>query len=488
MNCCGEWKEGKGKDQGDRRGHVADWGGGFGMVSEDNTSNVGIRRVGEVGGMDDPRVIAKKLQAGPDLAPGVAVVAGPDRDGARGAAGCQGLLATDTSSALPQICNDGLRVDDNHDGGYPDENEDDSGGGAFLKAAAAQCASGGDADMARSDESEGTAGMEKGEEMDKENREVEKISIPPSEEMARPPMSSTVSISPLAETPAGANVADGGFRGFDLARPVRQSFSQASGVDADLLLARVLQEQERAYLLLTGFGAHGYGSESEELLGGVFDDGNLLHLGRAENDARVEGDGDGPAAGEDDGGTGSQGRPGQGAHSEGNAQEPLDQRTRESMEIDGTRYDDDESLARALQEEEDREMTARLMALACSLPESPEDSEDEGLQDVWAQEYDPDNFSYEELVALGDVVGTESRGLPQEVIASLPRSTYGQVRQQSGSGEGDGSSQSTVAEEEQCVVCRLEFEAADTVTVLGCNHVYHSECIQGWLNINKWKT
>ncbi|RRT51019.1 hypothetical protein B296_00051359 [Ensete ventricosum] len=44
-------------------------------------------------------------------------------------------------------------------------------------------------------------------------------------------------------------------------------------------------------------------------------------------------------------------------------------------------------------------------------------------QDVW-QDIDPDEYVYEELVALGEVVGTESRGLSADMIASLPSVNY----------------------------------------------------------------
>ena len=40
-------------------------------------------------------------------------------------------------------------------------------------------------------------------------------------------------------------------------------------------------------------------------------------------------------------------------------------------------------------------------------------------------------------------------------------------------------------QEEQCVICRVEFENGETLKALPCNHHYHSDCIQQWLNINK---
>ena len=39
--------------------------------------------------------------------------------------------------------------------------------------------------------------------------------------------------------------------------------------------------------------------------------------------------------------------------------------------------------------------------------------------------------------------------------------------------------------EEQCAVCRMEFEPGEDVRLLPCSHVYHPDCISQWLHINK---
>ena len=36
----------------------------------------------------------------------------------------------------------------------------------------------------------------------------------------------------------------------------------------------------------------------------------------------------------------------------------------------------------------------------------------------------PDAMTYEELTALGDAIGTQSKGLSRDVVDSLPKSTY----------------------------------------------------------------
>ncbi|XP_042386532.1 E3 ubiquitin ligase BIG BROTHER-related-like [Zingiber officinale] len=92
-------------------------------------------------------------------------------------------------------------------------------------------------------------------------------------------------------------------------------------------------------------------------------------------------------------------------------------------------------------------------------------------QNAW-QELDPDEYSYEELVALGEVVGTENRGLSSDTIAALPSRSYKAENMQDDNAE-------------QCAICRLEYEDGDSLVVLSCKHKYHPECINKWLQLNK---
>ncbi|KAH8503021.1 hypothetical protein H0E87_014368, partial [Populus deltoides] len=117
---------------------------------------------------------------------------------------------------------------------------------------------------------------------------------------------------------------------------------------------------------------------------------------------------------------------------------------------------------------------ARLLALASLNGDAEEDSEEDlgdNSQETW-EEVDPDELSYEELLALGEVVGTESRGLSADIIDSLPSINYKAGSSQNGSNDS-------------CVICRLDYENGETLTLLSCKHSYHSECINNWLKINK---
>uniref|UniRef100_J3MZJ2 RING-type domain-containing protein n=2 Tax=Oryza brachyantha TaxID=4533 RepID=J3MZJ2_ORYBR len=143
-------------------------------------------------------------------------------------------------------------------------------------------------------------------------------------------------------------------------------------------------------------------------------------------------------------------------------------------ELDPAEYEDDEAYARALQDAEEREVASRLMALA-GISDwrgvEPDEEHVNDPQDAW-QEVDPDEYSYEELVALGEVVGTQNRGLSADILASLPSLTF------KAKGAQDGNS-------EQCVICRVEFEDGESLIALPCKHSYHPECINQWLQINK---
>ncbi|KAG6425586.1 hypothetical protein SASPL_116027 [Salvia splendens] len=247
-------------------------------------------------------------------------------------------------------------------------------------------------------------------------------------------------------------------------RPLRTPFTDLSQVDADLALARTLQEQvfpvnsvsgaffcvmERAYMMLRMGGDVGSDSESWETESyDDFDDAGEEDYD--ESDVEV-GNGEVRVFDED-------------AHAEGED----DDEDVEDVELDPSAFPDDEAYARALQDAEEREMAARLLALA-GINES--ESQVNCFLDAW-DEVDPDELSYEELLALGEVVGTESRGLPAETIASLPSINY----KSQGSQEGISDS---------CVICRLDFEDDDTLILLSCKHSYHSECINSWLKINK---
>ncbi|CAN6485362.1 unnamed protein product [Victoria cruziana] len=253
-------------------------------------------------------------------------------------------------------------------------------------------------------------------------------------------------------------------------QPARRPFTSLSQIDSDLALARTLQEQERAYMMLRMAGG---GSEYESSLSGSYvyeDDVDHLHdIGDVRSD--VEGDGHEGVNDEDRAFDDEEGDEEGDDYDDENDNDVFDVHARE--EFDPSAFESDEAYARALQDAEERQLAVQMMAFAGINEWESEDGDENGSnsQDTW-QEVDPDELSYEELIALGEVVGTESRGLSADVIASLPSSSYKRTDSRNGTSE-------------QCVICRLDYEEGDCVIVLSCKHTYHSECINNWLQINK---
>ncbi|PIA48515.1 hypothetical protein AQUCO_01400832v1 [Aquilegia coerulea] len=86
-------------------------------------------------------------------------------------------------------------------------------------------------------------------------------------------------------------------------------------------------------------------------------------------------------------------------------------------------------------------------------------------QVLWQDNVDPDNMTYEELLDLGEAVGSHSRGLSKELIELLPVSKY-----KSGSFFWRKRSRT---------------ERGERQITLPCKHVYHTDCGTKWLSINK---
>ncbi|VAI35104.1 unnamed protein product [Triticum turgidum subsp. durum] len=235
----------------------------------------------------------------------------------------------------------------------------------------------------------------------------------------------------------------------------RRPFTALSQVDADLALARVLQEQERAYMMLRMNGVGGGGGEgsdygSSEAGSYEYDEDaeedyeeeleNHLRVhhhehpggGEVDGDDDLEADGEGEGEGEDDGSEESE-----------YEEEGFDEDEEvEDVDLDPAEYEDDEAYARALQDAEEREVAARLMALA-------------GISDWRAVEHVEDHIN-------------DAQDSWQEVDPV----TYKTKDMQDGNTE-------------QCVICRVEFEEGESLVALPCNHSYHPDCINQWLQINK---
>ena len=126
--------------------------------------------------------------------------------------------------------------------------------------------------------------------------------------------------------------------------------------------------------------------------------------------------------------------------------------------------EDAESLALAIRlQQEDDEMALR-NALGV-LPSNGDDDDEPGS---------PSQYSYEQLMQLGEAVGEVSRGAQAEDIVKLRVVTHAAATRDP-----------CVLLGEQCAICRMEYEPSDELRVLPCGHADHCECMDQWLAVNK---
>lgn len=84
---------------------------------------------------------------------------------------------------------------------------------------------------------------------------------------------------------------------------------------------------------------------------------------------------------------------------------------------------------------------------------------------------DVDNMSYEELLALGEHIGSVSTGLSADLISKCVTETI-------------YCSSDQIQEEGTCVICLEEYKNMDDVgTLKTCGHDYHVNCIKKWLSM-----
>ncbi|PSR90201.1 E3 ubiquitin ligase BIG BROTHER like [Actinidia chinensis var. chinensis] len=95
-------------------------------------------------------------------------------------------------------------------------------------------------------------------------------------------------------------------------------------------------------------------------------------------------------------------------------------------------------------------------------------------QVVWQDNVDPDNMTYEELLELGEAVGTQNRGISQDLISMLPVKKF-----------KCGFFSRKKSRDERCVICQMEYKRGDRQIILPCKHAYHVDCGTRWLAINK---
>ncbi|CAF2352631.1 unnamed protein product [Brassica napus] len=93
---------------------------------------------------------------------------------------------------------------------------------------------------------------------------------------------------------------------------------------------------------------------------------------------------------------------------------------------------------------------------------------------------DIDNMSYEELLALGDEIGTVSTALSEEALSrSLKKSIYQET-------DETGPISLDKDDDIKCSICQEEYVDGDEVGTMPCEHMYHVNCVQQWLRMKNW--
>ncbi|XP_027768198.1 probable E3 ubiquitin-protein ligase ZFP1 [Solanum pennellii] len=91
---------------------------------------------------------------------------------------------------------------------------------------------------------------------------------------------------------------------------------------------------------------------------------------------------------------------------------------------------------------------------------------------------DVDHMSYEELLALGEQIGTAKTGLSEEVIV-------GHLKTRSFSSAEIPCNLENAAcldhKTDFCVICQSDYKDQENVGTLDCGHEYHAECVTNWL-------
>jgi E3 ubiquitin-protein ligase RNF38/44 len=91
---------------------------------------------------------------------------------------------------------------------------------------------------------------------------------------------------------------------------------------------------------------------------------------------------------------------------------------------------------------------------------------------------DIEDMSYEDLLALGERIGSVNTGLSEETIAN-------QLKTKVYSTKAAAINLEEVASDDQetdsCIICQDDFKNEEKIGILRCEHEYHEDCLTKWL-------
>ncbi|XP_020103558.1 E3 ubiquitin-protein ligase Praja-1-like isoform X1 [Ananas comosus] len=94
---------------------------------------------------------------------------------------------------------------------------------------------------------------------------------------------------------------------------------------------------------------------------------------------------------------------------------------------------------------------------------------------------DIDGMTYEELLALGEMIGIVSTGLSEEALSECIKISAYVPPASSRAGSSDCEDGDI-----RCSICQEEYVCGDEVGKLVCKHYYHGSCINQWFQLKNW--
>jgi len=82
----------------------------------------------------------------------------------------------------------------------------------------------------------------------------------------------------------------------------------------------------------------------------------------------------------------------------------------------------------------------------------------------------PDKMTYEQLLAMEEKVGNVNKGLNKDKINKIPIVNF---------------KKNYYKDNNKCVICQEDFRDFEKVKKLGCEHLFHINCIDQWLKKDK---
>ncbi|KAL5989519.1 hypothetical protein ACLOJK_010411 [Asimina triloba] len=92
---------------------------------------------------------------------------------------------------------------------------------------------------------------------------------------------------------------------------------------------------------------------------------------------------------------------------------------------------------------------------------------------------DIDDMSYEELLALQELIGVVNTGLSEDFIWKCLKTK----KYTSHAAPRICQSTDMMQDSESCIICQVEYEDGETIGMLDCRHDYHADCIRKWLMV-----